>query len=89
MLPAERRARIVAALRAQPAVRVTTLSEDLGVSEITIRRDLMLLEQEGVLARTHGGAVRRQPAVRRAELRRQRRHARGREGPHRRAPPPP
>ena len=36
------------------------LSEDLGVSEITIRRDLMLLEQEGVLARTHGGAVRRQ-----------------------------
>jgi len=60
MLPAERRARIVAALRAAPAVRVTSLSEDLGVSEITIRRDLMLLEQEGVLARTHGGAVRRQ-----------------------------
>ena len=60
MLPVERRARIVAALRVHPAVRVTRLSEDLGVSEITIRRDLMLLEQEGVLARTHGGAVRRQ-----------------------------
>jgi len=59
MLPAERRARIVAALRGQLAVRVTALSEDLGVSEITIRRDLMLLEHEGVLARTHGGAVRR------------------------------
>jgi DeoR family transcriptional regulator, fructose operon transcriptional repressor len=59
MLPAERRARIVAALRAHPAVRVTALSEDLGVSEITIRRDLMLLAHEGVLARTHGGAVRR------------------------------
>ena len=59
MLPAERRARIVAALRAQPSVRVNALSEDLGVSEITIRRDLVLLEQEGVLARTHGGAVRR------------------------------
>ena len=41
------------------SVRVATLSEDLGVSEITIRRDLRLLEQEGVLARTHGGAVRR------------------------------
>ena len=40
-------------------MRVATLSEDLGVSDITIRRDLMLLEQEGVLARTHGGAVRR------------------------------
>ncbi len=60
MLPAERRARIVAAVRAQRAVRVTTLSGDLGVSEITIRRDLRLLEREGVLARTHGGAVRRQ-----------------------------
>ena len=60
MLPAERRARIVAGLRAQRAVRVATLSEDLGVSEITIRRDLRLLEQEGVLARTHGGAVRRE-----------------------------
>jgi DeoR/GlpR family transcriptional regulator of sugar metabolism len=60
MLPAERRARIVAGLRAQPSVRVTTLSEDLGVSEITIRRDLRLLEQEGILARTYGGAVRRQ-----------------------------
>ena len=59
MLPAERRARIVAALRAQPAVRVTSLSEDLGVSEITIRRDLVLLEHEGVLSRTHGGAMRR------------------------------
>lgn len=60
MLPAERRARIVAALRVRHAVRVATLREDLGVSEVTIRRDLALLEQEGVLARTHGGAVCRQ-----------------------------
>ncbi len=60
MIPAERRARIVTALRAQRAVKVSTLSEALGVSEITIRRDLMQLEQEGVLARTYGGAVLRQ-----------------------------
>ena len=57
MLPAERRARIVSSLRDQRAVRVPALSEDLGVSEITIRRDLLLLEQEGVLDRTYGGAV--------------------------------
>ena len=57
MLPAERRARIVSALRDRRAVRVPDLSEDLGVSEITIRRDLLLLEQEGVLDRTYGGAV--------------------------------
>lgn len=59
MLPAERRARIVTALEDQRAVRVPALSEDLGVSEITIRRDLLLLEQEGVLERTYGGAVMR------------------------------
>ena len=57
MLPAERRARIVAALEDQRAVRVPALSATLGVSEITIRRDLLLLEQEGVLKRTYGGAV--------------------------------
>jgi DeoR/GlpR family transcriptional regulator of sugar metabolism len=60
MLPAERRARIVAALEDQRAVRVPALSEALGVSEITIRRDLLLLEQEGVLDRTYGGAVLKQ-----------------------------
>ena len=63
MIPAERRERIVEALRAQRVVKVSQLSEELGVSEITIRRDLMLLGQEGVLARTYGGAVlRRRPS---------------------------
>lgn len=57
MLPAERRGRIVSALKDRRAVRVQALSEDLGVSEITIRRDLLLLEREGVLDRTYGGAV--------------------------------
>jgi DeoR/GlpR family transcriptional regulator of sugar metabolism len=57
MIPAERRARIVDALEAQRAVKVATLSEALGVSEITIRRDLVSLEREGLLARTYGGAV--------------------------------
>jgi DeoR/GlpR family transcriptional regulator of sugar metabolism len=47
----------MAALRAQRAVRVATLSGDLGVSQVTIRRDLSLLEGEGMLARTHGGAL--------------------------------
>ena len=57
MIPAERRARIVDALEAQHVVKVATLSEALGVSEITIRRDLMILGREGLLARTYGGAV--------------------------------
>ena len=57
MIPAERRARIVEALEAQRVVKVATLSDALGVSEITIRRDLDILEREGLLARSYGGAV--------------------------------
>ncbi len=57
MIPAERRARIVDLVKERRAVRVSWLSEDLGVSGMTIRRDLERLEVEGVLVRTHGGAV--------------------------------
>lgn len=39
-------------------VEVSKLSETLGVSEVTIRRDLEKLEKEGFLTRTHGGAIR-------------------------------
>ena len=57
MIPAERRVRIVELLEERRAVRVSLLSEDLGVSEMTIRRDLERLEQEGLLSRMHGGAI--------------------------------
>ena len=38
-------------------VEVATLSKVLGVSEVTIRRDLEKLEKEGFLSRIHGGAI--------------------------------
>lgn len=38
-------------------VSVAKLSELLNVTEVTIRRDLEKLENEGFLKRTHGGAV--------------------------------
>ena len=38
-------------------VSVTRLSERLGVSEVTIRKDLSTLEQKGLLRREHGYAV--------------------------------
>ncbi|HHV98910.1 MAG TPA: DeoR/GlpR transcriptional regulator [Clostridiaceae bacterium] len=38
-------------------VSVSTLSEMLGVSEVTIRRDLEKLENEGFINKTYGGAV--------------------------------
>ncbi len=37
--------------------QVHTLSNLLGVSEVTVRRDLEHLEKDGWLTRTHGGAV--------------------------------
>ncbi len=38
-------------------MRVQALSELLKVSELTIRRDLEQLERDGILERTHGGAI--------------------------------
>lgn len=56
-LPAERHRRIQEFLLEHRAVRVSTLAELLGVSEVTIRRDLEDLERRGLLERTHGGAI--------------------------------
>ena len=63
LLPAERQQRILEILREELSVRGSRLGELLGVSEMTIRRDLDVLEQQGVVERTHGGAVFRQERV--------------------------
>ena len=52
-----RHGRILAALEANPALRVNQLAEQLAVSTETIRRDLAELDQIGRLSRTYGGAV--------------------------------
>ncbi len=44
-------------LAARGEVSVQALAERFGVSEMTIRRDLSVLEGAGELQRTHGGAV--------------------------------
>jgi DeoR/GlpR family transcriptional regulator of sugar metabolism len=59
MLAEERRFRIREILAVQRTVTATALTEMLGVTAATIRRDLEVLEQEGVLIRSHGGAVSR------------------------------
>jgi len=56
-IPAERRVRILHLLKEKGIVRVDELSQDLDVSVITVRRDLASLENEGLLERTHGGAI--------------------------------
>ncbi len=57
-LPAPiRQARIAAAFRHEGYVGVAALARELGVSNMTIRRDIARLEKNGLLKRTHGGAV--------------------------------
>lgn len=52
---------ILGKLQENGSVAVDDLSVQLGVSVVTIRRDLDLLEQQGLLRRTHGGAVSIEP----------------------------
>ena len=54
----ERQARIVAELRAAPALRVHDLAHRLTVSTETVRRDFAELEERGLINRTYGGALR-------------------------------
>lgn len=42
-------------------VLVLDLCEELGVSSVTIRKDLRFLEEENLLFRTHGGATKQNP----------------------------
>jgi len=62
LMPPQRRERIVAFLREHGAVTLQQLAQALDASVSTLRRDLDALEAEGVLARTHGGALLRQQA---------------------------
>jgi len=57
LIPAQRRERIQEYLAIHKIVRITDLCEMLETSDATIRRDLEWLEQQGVLERTHGGAM--------------------------------
>lgn len=63
LLPAERQQRILDILSQEFTARSSTLSEILGVSEMTIRRDFDILERRGLVDRTHGGAVFKQKRV--------------------------
>ena len=52
-----RKAHILERISAEETISVAGLAETLAVSEMTIRRDLAALEEEGLLKRVHGGAV--------------------------------
>jgi DeoR/GlpR family transcriptional regulator of sugar metabolism len=57
VLAPQRHAYILERLRADGAVRVSDLMRQLGVSDMTVRRDLEALEAQGHLVKVHGGAT--------------------------------
>ena len=57
MFASERRKKICQMLMDYKSVDVSRLSKLFNISTVTIRKDLELLESEGILTRTHGGAI--------------------------------
>lgn len=56
--PTQRRQKILTDLTHEDSNIIGTLSDKYGVSEMTIRRDLKALEEQGLVRRTYGGAIR-------------------------------
>jgi DeoR/GlpR family transcriptional regulator of sugar metabolism len=57
MLASERRRLILERVAEHQSIETQALAEELGVSEMTIRRDIKRLEQDGFLRQTYGGAT--------------------------------
>jgi DeoR/GlpR family transcriptional regulator of sugar metabolism len=57
LLPSRRRELILRSVRAAGSASVSTLAGQVGVSEMTVRRDLDHLHRVGKLRRVHGGAT--------------------------------
>jgi DeoR/GlpR family transcriptional regulator of sugar metabolism len=57
MLAEQRQGHILELIRRDGAVRVADLVSDLAVSDMTIRRDLGVLAEAGLVQKVHGGAT--------------------------------
>ncbi len=57
MLARQRQALILERIREDGAVRVADLVRELGVSDMTVRRDLEFLHARGLIEKVHGGAT--------------------------------
>ena len=71
MLTTQRKELLLTRLAAEGQIVAKSLSQELGLSEDTIRRDLRELAQEGKLQRVHGGALPASAAVGDMEIRQQ------------------
>ncbi len=59
MLKEERQQYILSRIHQDNRIYATTLSKELGVSDDTLRRDLIELDKKGILTKVHGGAIAR------------------------------
>lgn len=57
MLTEKRHSIILETVNRQHSVRLTELCEILNTSESTVRRDLAILNEKGLLTKVHGGAI--------------------------------
>lgn len=57
MLAAQRHNRILQEVRQRHGARISELAEVLDVSEMTVRRDIETLAEQGLLDKVHGGAT--------------------------------
>jgi DeoR family transcriptional regulator, fructose operon transcriptional repressor len=57
LLPEARRRQLAQLIQRQGEIRLRAAAQELGVSEMTARRDLDVLQVMGVARRVHGGAV--------------------------------
>mgnify|MGYP000958324550 CR=1 FL=1 len=64
-----RQAQVLGLLRHGEVISVKSLSEQLGVSELTIRRDLDVLQSDGLVERLHGSVRMLQSTIREMDKR--------------------
>ena len=57
MFTEERQQKIMELIQQTGKIRISQLTEQFGVSEVTLRNDLSTLARQGYLTRTHGGAL--------------------------------
>lgn len=57
LAPVDRRHRILERVAEEQTIHVGAFARELGVSEMTVRRDIRVLERDGFLRQTYGGAT--------------------------------
>lgn len=63
MIPEERRKLMLELIQSKRSVSVQELSKEFNITEVTVRRDLDILNKQGVIRRSHGGAILKEDKV--------------------------